>query len=91
MVLLMTVNPGFGGQKFIPSMLPKINRLQEIITEKGIEVEIEVDGGINLNTIREASAAGANIFVAGNAVFTTEDYGKTIRELRNRAELIDRK
>ena len=90
MVLLMTVNPGFGGQKFIPSMLPKINRLHEIIIKKGVKVEIEVDGGINLNTIREASAAGANIFVAGNAVFSTEDYGKTIRELKRRAELIHR-
>jgi len=88
MVLLMTVNPGFGGQKIIPSVLPKIRRLRELIVDRGIEVEIEVDGGINLNNIGEVAKAGGNIFVAGSAVFTTEDYGKTIGELRRRAELV---
>ena len=91
MVLLMSVNPGFGGQKFITGVLPKIKRLWELIRERGVKVEIEVDGGININTITEVSAAGANIFVAGNAVFTTEDYGKTIGELRSQAESATKK
>ena len=86
MVLIMTVNPGFGGQEFIPSVLPKIKRLREKISEKGIGVDIEVDGGVNLNTISKVAQAGGNIFVAGNAVFTTPDYGKTISELRRLAE-----
>jgi ribulose-phosphate 3-epimerase len=86
MVLIMTVNPGFGGQEFIPSVLPKIKRLREKINEKGIGVDIEVDGGVNINTISKAAQAGGNIFVAGNAVFTTPDYGKTISELRRLAQ-----
>lgn len=86
MVLIMTVNPGFGGQEFIPSVLPKIKRLRKKISEKGIGVDIEVDGGVNLNTISKVAQAGGNIFVAGNAVFTTPDYGKTISELRRLAE-----
>ncbi len=86
MVLIMTVNPGFGGQEFIPSVLPKIKRLREKISEKGIGVDIEVDGGVNINTISKVAQAGGNIFVAGNAVFTTPDYGKTISELRRLAE-----
>jgi len=86
MVLIMTVNPGFGGQEFIPSVLPKIKRLKEKISEKGIAVDIEVDGGVNINTISKVAQAGGNIFVAGNAVFTTPDYGKTISELRRLAQ-----
>jgi len=86
MVLIMTVNPGFGGQEFIPSVLPKIKRLREKISEKGIGVDIEVDGGVNINTISKVAQAGGNIFVAGNAVFTTPDYGKTISELRRLAQ-----
>ena len=89
MVLIMSVNPGFGGQNFIPAVLPKIQRLREMILERETKVEIEVDGGVNINTISEAAAAGANIFVAGNAVFTTEDYGKTIGALRSLAESAD--
>jgi ribulose-phosphate 3-epimerase len=86
MVLIMTVNPGFGGQEFIPSVLPKIKSLRKKINEKGIGVDIEVDGGVNLNTISKVAQAGGNIFVAGNAVFTTPDYGKTISELRRLAQ-----
>ncbi len=78
--------PGFGGQEFISSVLPKIKRLREKINEKGIGVDIEVDGGVNINTISKVAQAGGNIFVAGNAVFTTPDYGKTISELRRLAE-----
>jgi len=91
MILIMTVNPGFGGQKLIPEVLLKISRLRELLNERKRAVEIEVDGGINLENIGEVAKAGANIFVAGNAVFTTEDYSKTISELRRRAELADRR
>jgi ribulose-phosphate 3-epimerase len=84
MVLLMTVNPGFGGQEFIPEVIPKIKRLREMIKEKGLNTEIEVDGGINLDTIGLVSEAGANIFVAGSAIFHSKDYSKTIRVMRDR-------
>jgi ribulose-phosphate 3-epimerase len=84
MVLLMTVNPGFGGQEFIHEVIPKIKRLREMINERGLNTEIEVDGGINLDTIGIASAAGANIFVAGSAIFHSKDYSKTIGMMRDR-------
>jgi ribulose-phosphate 3-epimerase len=84
MVLLMTVNPGFGGQEFIHEVMPKIKRLREMINERGLNTEIEVDGGINLDTIGIASAAGANIFVAGSAIFHSKDYSKTIGMMRDR-------
>ena len=82
MVLIMTVNPGFGGQKFIFEMLPKIKRLREMIGLRGLEIDIEVDGGVNSKTIGEVSAAGANIFVAGSAVFNADDYAEAIRGIR---------
>jgi ribulose-phosphate 3-epimerase len=85
MVLLMTVNPGFGGQKFIDNALPKIEQLRTTIVDRGLEVAIEVDGGVNPETIEKVSQAGANIFVAGSAVFGTDDYGETIADLRRRA------
>jgi len=83
-VLLMSVNPGFGGQKFIPSTLVKIAKLRSMIDERGLAVDIEVDGGINLDNVAEVCAAGANVVVAGNAVYTTKDYAATIAELRKR-------
>ncbi len=82
MVLIMSVNPGFGGQKFIRGVLPKIEKLKKMIVEKGLDINIEVDGGVNSKTIGDVSAAGANIFVAGSAVFNTEDYAEAIRVLR---------
>lgn len=82
MVLLMTVNPGFGGQAFIPAVIPKIEKLREKIEKRGLNVEIEVDGGIDPETINRVSAAGAGIFVAGSAIFNSDDYGKTIRAMR---------
>ena len=82
MVLLMTVNPGFEGQKFIPSVVPKIVRLKEEIDKRGLDVEIEVDGGIGPETIGQVSSAGASIFVAGSAIFYSDDYEKTIRLMR---------
>ena len=84
MVLLMTVNPGFGGQAFIPAVVPKIERLKKMIDEKGLNTEIEVDGGIGPDNIRMVSAAGADVFVAGSAIFGSDDYGATIRLMRER-------
>ena len=86
MVLLMSVNPGFGGQKFIPSALPKIAELRRMILEGGHDVDIEVDGGIKLDNVAAVAAAGANVLVAGSAVFGTPDYAATIAEMRRRAE-----
>jgi ribulose-phosphate 3-epimerase len=84
MVLVMSVNPGFGGQAFIPAVVPKVKRLREEIHKKGLTVEIEVDGGIGPDTISQVSSAGADVFVAGSAIFYSEDYEKTIRLMRER-------
>ena len=84
MVLVMTVNPGFEAQAFIPGMVPKIERLREMIDQRGLSTDIEVDGGINAETIAQVSAAGANVFVAGSAVFHSKDYGETIRAMREK-------
>ena len=86
LVLLMTVNPGFEAQKFIPSVLPKIKSLREQIDKRGLKCEIEVDGGINLDTIEMVSAAGADVFVAGSAIFYSDDYKTTIKKMREKAE-----
>jgi ribulose-phosphate 3-epimerase len=82
MVLLMTVNPGFGGQAFIPEVIPKIERLREIIDKKGLDIELEVDGGIGPETINRVSSAGADVFVAGSAIYNSNDYAETIRLMR---------
>jgi len=84
MVLLMTVNPGFGGQSFIPEVVPKIKRLKEMIADRKLNTDIEVDGGIGPETIHAVSSAGANVFVAGSAIFGSDDYAKTIRLMRER-------
>jgi ribulose-phosphate 3-epimerase len=73
MILVMTVNPGFGGQEFIPTMLPKIRRLKAMMEEHHVDLDIEVDGGIHEATIADAVAAGANLLVAGSAVYGTPD------------------
>jgi ribulose-phosphate 3-epimerase len=82
MVLLMSVNPGFGGQRFIPNVLQKIERLKRTITERGLNVLIEVDGGVNLDTIGSVARAGADIFVAGSAIFNSENYAETISRMK---------
>ena len=82
LVMLMTVNPGFGGQSFIESSLAKIRQLKKMIDDQGLSVGIEVDGGVSPKTITPIAAAGANIFVAGSAVFGQDDYGKVIAELK---------
>lgn len=84
-VLVMTVNPGFGGQHFIESMLHKIGVLRRWIDERSLAVRLEVDGGISPATVGRASAAGADTFVAGTAVFGAEDYAAAIRTLRDTA------
>ncbi|MCJ7748166.1 MAG: ribulose-phosphate 3-epimerase [Desulfobacterales bacterium] len=82
LVLLMSVNPGLGGQSFIPSTLKKIERLRKIIDQNHYPLEIEVDGGIKVENIREVSRAGGDIFVLGTGIFKTKEYGETIRRLR---------
>jgi ribulose-phosphate 3-epimerase len=82
LVMLMSVNPGFGGQSFIRSSLKKIEKLRNMIEERGVEVGIEIDGGVSPTTIGDITAAGANIFVAGSAVFGQQDYAKVIQEMK---------
>ena len=81
-VLLMSVNPGFGGQKFIPESLDKLRRLRGMIDERGLPTRIEIDGGIDRDNIAEVAAAGAEIIVSGSAIFSAEDPGVALRELR---------
>lgn len=82
MVLLMSVNPGFGGQSFIPSVLPKIARVRELIDRSGRDIRLEVDGGVKVDNIAEVAAAGADTFVAGSAIFGSKDYRATIDAMR---------
>ncbi len=85
-VLVMSVNPGFGGQSFIPEMLPKVRLLHDEIRARQLAVDIEIDGGVKVDNVAQAAAAGANVIVAGSAVFESTDYGATIAALRARAE-----
>jgi ribulose-phosphate 3-epimerase len=82
MVLLMSVNPGFGGQSFIPSALPKIARVRELIDRSGRDIRLEVDGGVKVDNIAAVAAAGADTFVAGSAIFGAKDYRATIAAMR---------
>ena len=82
MILVMSVNPGFGGQKFIPSTLKKIRQIREMIIASGRPIELEVDGGVNANTAKLVVEAGANVLVAGSAVFGAKDLAKGIRSIR---------
>ncbi len=86
LVLLMTVNPGFGGQSFIEACLPKIHAPRGMLDKRGLETELEVDGGVKTDNIERISHAGADVFVAGSAVFGSGDYGATISELKRRAK-----
>ncbi|MDH5762012.1 MAG: ribulose-phosphate 3-epimerase [Nitrospinota bacterium] len=83
MVLLMSVNPGFGGQSFIPSVLSKIKLLRSTLDESGVELDVEVDGGVKPANAATVKKAGANVLVAGSAIFGSDDYKKVIDELRN--------
>ena len=82
MILLMSVNPGFGGQKFIPGTLDKLKQVRSLIDASGRDIRLEVDGGVNLQNIRSVAEAGADTFVAGSAIFNTEDYAETITAMR---------
>ena len=83
-VLIMSVNPGFGGQAFIPSSLDKIKALRQQIQARGLSVRIEVDGGVNENTIAAIASAGTDVFVAGSAIFGSKDYQKTVQSFRQK-------
>jgi len=85
-ILVMTVNPGFGGQSFLPEMLPKVRRIRKMCTERGLNPVIEVDGGENEMTAGQAAAAGATAIVAGSAIFDSEDYKAAIAAIRRSAE-----
>lgn len=82
MILLMSVNPGFGGQKFIPSALDKLREARKIIDASGRDIRLEIDGGVKVDNIAEVAAAGADTFVAGSAIFSTRDYKATIAAMR---------
>ena len=85
LVLLMSVNPGFGGQSFIPHVLDKIRRVRELIDASGRSIRLEVDGGVKVDNIGEIAAAGADTFVAGSAIFGSNDYRQTIRQMKQEA------
>jgi ribulose-phosphate 3-epimerase len=82
LILLMSVNPGFGGQKFIPSTLGKLQQVRQLITASGRDIRLEVDGGVTADNIAEIAAAGADMFVAGSAIFGSDDYVATIARMR---------
>ncbi|WP_422123552.1 ribulose-phosphate 3-epimerase [Planococcus sp. X10-3] len=82
LVLFMTVNPGFGGQKFIESVLPKVEQLAQIIKDKGLDIDIEIDGGINEETIVACAKAGANVFVAGSAIYGNVDRAAALQRIK---------
>jgi ribulose-phosphate 3-epimerase len=86
MLLLMTVEPGFGGQKFLDLVLPKIRRARALLDRHGLETWLQVDGGVSLETIERCAAAGADVFVAGSAVYSADDPDRMVGELRARAE-----
>jgi ribulose-phosphate 3-epimerase len=86
MVLLMSVNPGFGGQKFIRSVLPKLREARQLIDQSGREIRLEIDGGVKIGNIQEIAAAGADTFVAGSAIFESADYRETIAAMRGHIE-----
>lgn len=88
MVLLMSVNPGFGGQKFIESVLHKVAKLRTLIDQNNLNVRLEVDGGINLENISRVASAGADTFVAGSAIFNADNYADTIKQMRSSLESI---
>jgi ribulose-phosphate 3-epimerase len=86
MLLVMTVEPGFGGQEFLDIMLPKIRRTRELITRHGLQLWVQVDGGVSASTIERAAEAGADVFVAGSAVYAADDPAEAVRRLRAQAE-----
>ena len=90
-ILLMSVNPGFGGQKFIPTTLDKLRQARQIIDASGRDIYLEVDGGVTPANIREIAEAGADMFVAGSAIFSKPDYKQVIDEMRSELEQVGNK
>ena len=88
MILLMSVNPGFGGQSFIPSTLQKLREARQRIDASGFDIRLEVDGGVGVKNIREIAEAGADTFVAGSAIFGSDDYAKTVKAMREELALV---
>jgi len=88
MLLIMTVEPGFGGQRFLDLCLPKIRRAREMMNRHGVETWLQVDGGVSLETIERCTEAGADVFVAGSAVYSADDPDAMVAELRARAEAV---
>ena len=88
MVLLMSVNPGFGGQSFIPQTLEKLTAVRKLIDSKGLHTRLEIDGGVKINNIREIASAGADTFVSGSAIFNTANYKSTIDKMRSELEKV---
>lgn len=82
MILLMSVNPGFGGQKFIPETLNKVKKVRKMIDDSGRNIRLEIDGGVKIDNIKTIAAAGVDTFVAGSAIFNTDDYKETINKMR---------
>lgn len=82
MILLMSVNPGFGGQSFIPSALNKLHKARQLIDESGFDIRLEIDGGVKIDNIKQIAEAGADTFVAGSAIFNSENYAATIEAMR---------
>jgi len=89
MVLLMSVNPGFGGQKFIPYTLDKLRKVRKMIDESGLDIRLEIDGGVGVHNIREIAEAGADTFVAGSAIFNQPDYRSVINQMREQLALVN--
>ncbi len=81
-VMIMSVNPGFGGQKFIPNSIDRVRALRKMIQDRGLSILIEIDGGVNEKTIKNISDAGVDVFVAGSAIFKSSDYKETISKFR---------
>lgn len=86
LILLMSVNPGFGGQSFIPSTLDKCRKVRKMIDDSGFDIRLEIDGGVKIDNIGEIAAAGADTFVAGSAVFNSDDYQATISQMKQNAQ-----
>ncbi|WP_448216379.1 ribulose-phosphate 3-epimerase [Endozoicomonas sp. 2B-B] len=89
MILLMSVNPGFGGQKFIPSTLRKLRHARKMIDDSGLDIRLEVDGGVGVQNIRQIAEAGADAFVAGSAIFNAEDYHDVISQMRTELSMAE--
>ena len=86
LVLLMSVNPGFGGQSFIPSTLRKCQQVPQLIDQTGRDIRLEIDGGVKIDNIEEIAACGVDTFVAGSAIFNTDDYQATVKQMKDNAE-----